>query len=201
MGGHVEPIKELKISLTNPRISPHQNPLFMVLRGVQTPLTFALLFKTKTRVVYQNKKNIILVTCLFFILSGFLSAQQLITPWSFSSDQGGMSVSLSMGEPMTGQYNSTSKIVTMGFHQGKSPVISSLLESKDLIYISVFPNPATSFIHVVSDAALGEIYLFDVNGRVAGNYFIHGQPAISIPINLSAGTYFIKAAVPEERAS
>ena len=72
-------------------------------------------------------------------------------------------------------------------------IINITIEQYDNIAINIFPNPASHYLKIQSEALIGEIaQIFNVNGQLVKE-FQHQSPITNLPItNLPSGTYFIK---------
>ncbi len=70
---------------------------------------------------------------------------------------------------------------------------SNGIESADQLHVSVYPNPATNFVHVVTNAKLiGQAYsMFDAAGKLVGSGMVNRQRITIETGHLLQGMYFL----------
>lgn len=137
-------------------------------------------------------KNIILLSYLLFVFS-IINAQEVISTGGDYFDNGTISLSWTIGEPVTETISNGSNILTQGFHQTKLSVIGIYDISSDDISISVFPNPTQDYINLkVGNNKDLSFQLFSFNGKlIQANKIFSKNTEIQMN-NLSASTYFLK---------
>ncbi|OSZ79185.1 hypothetical protein CAP35_13295 [Chitinophagaceae bacterium IBVUCB1] len=68
----------------------------------------------------------------------------------------------------------------------------SVLQQQASSSISLFPNPATDYIHIKGMASAATVYIYDVTGRQAGSYAVQAADAQINIARLPAGSYTAK---------
>ena len=136
--------------------------------------------------------------------SGFA---QSITPEIISTGGGdtstaNVSLSWTIGEPLSETISSTSTKITQGFHQNHLEIVS-IEEHKEFGYeIKVYPNPSTDFINVeltfigkfsTTGNTEFKIMLIDNLGKILMSEVIKNKLEYMIPMqDYAAGQYILK---------
>lgn len=74
-----------------------------------------------------------------------------------------------MGECLTETYSSNANILTQGFQQNKFSITSVEENTGSTISVSVYPNPASSFINISTESSSlkkMKVELFDIAGKL-----------------------------------
>jgi hypothetical protein len=103
---------------------------------------------------------------LLVLLSAGAFAQRLVGVAGSSATSGGISISWSMGEAMIGTVSGNQAIVTIGFQQAFTEVVSGI-EDAPSNGIHVYPNPARDFIVLELQRDYGkdfEVKVFNLSG-------------------------------------
>ncbi len=143
------------------------------------------------------KKNKLLIFSLavIFLLTGKLSAQQVIATSGGTGQNTSGTITYTLGELVIETYSGTDKKLTQGFQQSRL-IITAVSEIKGLSYtVTAYPNPTTNFIKIKLEKDFPETLdylLMDINGKVLSSGKIeNGETDISFEDN-AVGTYFIK---------
>lgn len=135
--------------------------------------------------------KILVVICLIVIdCSRDVQAQQLFTPFAFSSTQGNLRLSVSQGEPFVGQLTGNTFLATMGFHQGKADLMSSVAEDRENYAFSVMPNPTQSFVIFQSERPFKKIIIYDSEGKQVVQLETGTTHRYELQLSLVPGFYF-----------
>jgi len=132
----------------------------------------------------------ILLFCLIFFKS---NAQEIVSAGGDTYTNSNISVSWTIGEPVTETISNTSNILTQGFHQTKLSVIGIYdISSKDML-ISLYPNPTQDFVNLKTvDYENLSFQLFSFNGKLIKTNKLFSKNTEVKLNNLSAASYFIK---------
>ena len=137
-------------------------------------------------------KLLFLVILKSIDISGDCQAQQLFTPFSFSSTQGNLRLSLSQGEAFVGQLTGDTFIATMGFHQGRPDLMSSVTVVGEEFSFTTTPNPTQSFIIFQSEHTFRQVLMYNAEGKLV----IHQDTGVAnryeLQLNLMPGLYFCR---------
>jgi hypothetical protein len=140
-------------------------------------------------------------TCIiFFTVFAILKSEaqsivpELTSAWFQTIDHTGLSVSSSVGELAITYLQGTQSGISQGFHQG-SMQITSIVQN-DLPSAEnwkVYPNPFNQSIFVESEIEPknGRAYLYDLEGRLFGNYSLQGKTELLFS-SIPSGTYILK---------
>lgn len=139
----------------------------------------------------------VLLSLLFFEVS--LSAQvaperSVIASSGGQSSSGSLSLSWTLGEPMTETYNTSGLTVSQGFQQ--EALTTTGTHDASLLYeVTVFPNPTSQMLYVTAPDADSPLLaeLVSLNGTVLWSQPL-AQPIEKSPIPvaaLPAATYFL----------
>jgi len=123
---------------------------------------------------------------------GHSHAQQIFTPWSFSSTQGDFQVSLSLWEPMTGSYAGNGMIASMGFHQGRADMNPHVDITNTVFHFDLFPNPTYDKVWIKAETAIYSVFIYDIHGRIVDQHHLLNTSSVRINLDLSPGIYFSK---------
>ncbi len=142
-------------------------------------------------------KQILILFCLSINLC-FSQANYIVSPEVISSSGGGYSnfnynLSFTIGEISTETLQSSSVILTQGFHQDYIN-ITSLSENMFTNNVKVYPNPTNDQLFVSFDSFdSANIKLTDYTGKVVlkkQNYFINHERYIDLSF-LPSGLYLL----------
>ncbi len=138
-------------------------------------------------------KEITLYLILSFFLIQQINAQEVVSAGGDSFINSTLSVSWTIGEPVSETYSTSSQILTQGFHQSKLSVIGIYDISSDDMLISLFPNPTQDFVNLkVGDYENLTFQLFSFDGKlVQTNKLLSEKTEIKMN-SLSSSTYFLK---------
>ncbi len=145
-----------------------------------------------------------LLTAVFGLFITNLTAQSIqnsvIGAAGTSATNGGITMDFTLGETVIETFTAGGNTLTQGFHQTKLTLVA--IENEFLFpEISIYPNPATEFIHVEipeNHTAL-EFLLYDVNGKLLKTY-THSSTHLTIDVGVYArGTYYLQAMNPKDK--
>lgn len=139
-----------------------------------------------------------ITTILFATLIVFANAQTT-TPEVISSagdyfENSNLSVSWTIGEPITETHTAGTATITQGFHQGLYTIIAVEEQIPQGIIVNVYPNPTTDYVNVEiknQNSNNFHIYLYDELGKL----LISNRYENIMQINISEyakATYFLK---------
>lgn len=98
------------------------------------------------------------------------------------------SIAWTIGEPVIDTYEGTSNHLTQGFHQPDVYVLST--ENFVEIELSIYPNPTSDYINVVTDRPL-QLRMFDESGKLVQQIdLVNNNDQINVS-GLSRGTYVL----------
>ncbi len=128
-----------------------------------------------------------------FSFSQTLSPEAISTAGS-SFNNGSNGLNWTLGEPVTSTLNTTSNILTQGFHQDKFTITSVEDENGDS-GITIFPNPTIDAIMVqlkFPDKSTS-MELYTVEGKLLSSRSIHSETSFQVDMsNYASGTYVLK---------
>lgn len=127
-----------------------------------------------------------------------LSAQEISS--SVVSASGGvftnenLSMSWSIGEPVTETWENGSFIITQGFQQSNYTITRINKPGKVSFTVDVFPNPVSDYLNIsVQDNSENADYiLYDLNGQIVSNGKIIGNNTMINMSKLPASTYMLR---------
>lgn len=118
-------------------------------------------------------KKSILTTLLIYSTATFLltatttaTAQEVISSAGESLQNSSTQIDFTVGQLTINTYSEGTVVLTQGFHQTFEEMVLGLNRSSIPIELSVYPNPATSFIKLSAINSQEDIsyQLYDVNG-------------------------------------
>ncbi len=138
-------------------------------------------------------KNLLLFTFLLFFVNAQSEAQEVISSSGDYYDNGSISVSWTLGEPVTETISDGTNILTQGFQQSKLSATEIFNISSDNINITLFPNPTQDYINLKTSDFKDLTYnISDINGRLLNEGKVVSQNT-EISVNkLPAAVYFFK---------
>lgn len=104
------------------------------------------------------------------------------------------SLSWTIGETVINTYSSTNNILTQGFQQSSYFVTSVNENTNSTFSISVFPNPANSFINICSESKemkMMKIDLLDITGRIVHSETFQNNLQLNL-LEYTSNVYFIR---------
>ena len=109
---------------------------------------------------------ILSIVFTLLLLTGTVSAQEVISSSGESYQNSSAQVAFSLGQLSIETYSSSSVIVTQGFHQTFEEIITGLAPVTDPITVSVYPNPTHDFLTIEAADFKDDInyQLYDLNG-------------------------------------
>lgn len=145
-------------------------------------------------------KHTVLTSTLILFVSFVIAQpikQQVIASAGSYTDNGSISLSTTVGEPVTAILSVSATILTQGFQQPHYDVISSVLENtKGNLKISVYPNPTENdiFIDILSEQGeAAQLTVTDVLGKMLLIQNLNFNETNSVNLNhLASGQYFFR---------
>lgn len=142
-----------------------------------------------------------LLSCIVFLFSASVYAQEVIGAAGTISSNGTHSLEWTIGESLTSTESNGTNTITQGFHQTMLTV-SSIEEEGATFNVSAFPNPTNSILNVNitnCDEELN-VQLYDVAGKLVKSIrYAAGQQTSLINFEkYERGTYYIKVSSMEE---
>jgi len=137
-----------------------------------------------------------IITFIMFLLFLFtleINAQEVVSAGGDNFSNSTLSVSWTIGEPISETYSAGSQILTQGFHQSKLSVIGIYdISSADML-ISLFPNPTQDFVNLtVANYENLTFQLFSFDGKLVQTNKVLSEKTEIKMNNLSSATYFLK---------
>jgi len=127
-------------------------------------------------------KSLLFISFLLIVISFHTKAQEVISSGGDYYENADISVSWTIGEPITETISNSSNILTQGFHQ-----------SKLTVSISLFPNPTQDFVNLkVGDYANLTFQLYSFNGKLIQTNKLFSENTEIKMNSLSASAYFLK---------
>jgi len=137
-------------------------------------------------------KKLILVFFLILIVLKS-NSQQVISSAGDNFTNSTLSISWTIGEPVTKTVSNSSNILTQGFHQSKLNITEIYNINSEEVSISLFPNPTQDFVNLkVEDYENLSFQLFSFNGKLIQTNKIFSKKTEIKMNNLSASAYFLK---------
>ena len=135
-------------------------------------------------------------SCLCFMLviglTYSIQAQQVVSTAGETYETNTAQVSFTLGQTVIETYSDQVTVVTQGFHQVFDEVISGLEPAREVITVSVYPNPATDRL-IVELTDSQEVIHYNVL-NLEGQALQKGQFKIRDEIdlvNLTSGLYLL----------
>jgi len=138
-------------------------------------------------------KNLLLFSLFLLIISFGTKAQQIISNEGDYFENSDVSISWTLGEPVTETISDGTNILTQGFQQTKLSASEIFSINSDNINIKLFPNPTENFIYLKTSEFKNMNYrISDINGKILkeGN-IISEMTEISVS-KFPAAFYFFK---------
>lgn len=143
-------------------------------------------------------KHTVLTSTLILFVSFVIAQpikQQVVASSGSYYDNGNVSLSNTVGEPVTPTLSVSATILTQGFQQPHYDVISSVLENTNSnLKISVYPNPTENniFIDILSEQGeAAQLTVTDVLGKLLLNQNLVFNKTNAINLNhLASGQCF-----------
>lgn len=103
----------------------------------------------------------------------YSTAQEVVASAGENLQSNNIQLNFTLGQLVNTTANSSTAIVTQGFHQVFSEIVETLATPDQLIDINVFPNPASNKLTISSPETSVKYYtLYDLNGaKVASGNF------------------------------
>jgi len=136
-------------------------------------------------------KNLLLFSVLLFYGIFQTAAQEVISSGGDYYNNGTVSLSWTLGEPVTETITDGTNILTQGFQQSKLSATEIFNINSDNFNISLFPNPTQNFINLkTSDFENLSYNISDINGKLLKEgKLISESTEISVK-KLPAAVYF-----------
>lgn len=129
------------------------------------------------------------------VCSGYILAQDVISPAGDYHQNSSVSVSYTIGEPISETFELEENILTQGFQQSKL-IITAIKSPKILDFnLHIFPNPTRSSINIeiISENFTGaSFYLMDINGKLVFEKETTNRLTEIDIKSLAPATYFLK---------
>ncbi len=137
-------------------------------------------------------KTILFLTVFFLSINNLFSQEVIATGGDYYGNSN-ISVSWTIGEPVTETINNGTNILTQGFQQSKLTASEIFSLKQEKINISVFPNPSNDFINLKTDDFKDLKYQFsDINGKLISEKILNSDITEINTKNLSSSIYFLK---------
>ncbi len=144
-------------------------------------------------------KNLLLFSLFFFFISSGTKAQQVISAGGDYYENSSVSISWTLGEPVTETISDGTTILTQGFQQTHLSASEIFSINSDNFNISLFPNPTQDFITLkISDLKNLNYNISDINGKLLDEGKIISQNTEISVIRLPSAVYFLKIFDNEE---
>ena len=138
-------------------------------------------------------KNLILTSS--FILFGIflIQAQEVVSSGGEYFENTNISISWTLGEPVTETISDENNILTQGFQQSKLSTSEIFSLNSDIFDIKLFPNPTKDFINLITEKYKNLSFcISDSNGKLLSEGKIISENT-EIPVsNFPAAIYFLK---------
>lgn len=135
------------------------------------------------------------VFIMALLFPAHMKAQQVVSPGGGFFATGSMTLSFTLGEPVTGTLMAGDKTLTQGFQQPSRIATLVPYERIESASVRVYPNPFASFVEVdIQDAGgkLWEVEVFDLRGtRILVECFLNTQGRIDLSA-LLPGCYLLR---------
>jgi len=138
-------------------------------------------------------KALLTFSFIFLFYTNQTNAQQIISAGGDNFTNSTLSVSWTIGEPITETVSNSSNILTQGFHQSKLNITEIYNINSEGVSISLFPNPTQDFVNLkVEDYENLSFQLFSFNGKLIQTNKLFSEKTEIKMNNLSASAYFLK---------
>jgi hypothetical protein len=129
-----------------------------------------------------------------FVLAQQITPQVVATAGNYT-ENGGYSVSWTLGEPVVQTATNGSTTLTQGFQQPSYNVVAITNQSIEGFSVNVFPNPATDFIIIdwtANNQDMLYISLFDIAGKkITEQSYAATQDKVSMNMSQLASAQYI----------
>jgi len=137
-------------------------------------------------------KKIYLILIIFSTFYINLNAQEIISSSGDYFQNATVSVSWTIGEPITETYNNGTNILTQGFQQSKLTSVSIFELLNEGIKVSIAPNPTQDYINLYIDNFKGINYqLYDFTGKIIKQAEVNSCETKIFFSELSSAAYFL----------
>ncbi len=125
------------------------------------------------------------------LLSGALSAQEVISTQGGSYSNGSNTIDFTIGEPVIETVSGGSNELTQGFHQTLLTITG--IEDFDVNFsVNIFPNPTSEFIYLKVEQLKDVSYnIYDATGKLLWQEKLTGLTTKVNVSDLPKGIYFI----------
>jgi len=145
------------------------------------------------------RQTILTSTLLFFaaLMYGQPTSQQVIASSGSYMSNGNISLSTTVGEPVTATFSVSTTTLTQGFQQPHYDIETSIIEKGNSgISIHVYPNPTERniFIDIASEQGeSAQLSVTDVSGKMILNQNLIFSERNVVNLNhLASGQYFFR---------
>ena len=135
------------------------------------------------------KKNYITILQIFFC--SLIFSQEVISPKGSSYENSNYTIDFTIGEVLINEYVIGPVVLNQGFHQPSWEIVGVKNHFSD-INVTVFPNPTSSYLNIITSEIVKVNYiLVDARGvTVMKGVLRDGQTMIELNL-LSPGIYFL----------
>lgn len=135
------------------------------------------------------KKNYITILQIFFC--SLIFSQEVISPKGSSYENSNYTIDFTIGEVLINEYVIGSVVLNQGLHQPSWEIVGVKNHFSD-INVTVFPNPTSSYLNIITSEIVKVNYiLVDARGvTVMKGVLRDGQTMIELNL-LSPGIYFL----------
>ncbi len=149
-------------------------------------------------------RNVIIIACLYMANGWQIAAQSLIATGGGYYETTNLSVSWSMGEPITESFFNNGIILTQGFQQSKLEPVSippDKIFSETEVQVFPIPTPAKVMVRIIKESASLEgealLTLFDMLGNRLFTETLAGSEKELDLSGLPGSTYFLRITLGE----
>ncbi len=137
-------------------------------------------------------KKYFLISCLIILTASLGSAQEILSVSGDYFENTNGSISITIGEPVTETFASTSNIMTQGFQQSRLTIVS-IFEFQDKYgTITIAPNPTNDFLHLnIDDPKDMSWQICDLSGKILKESNLLSQQTDISFSELSSAVYFL----------
>ncbi len=137
-------------------------------------------------------RSLTLSLSFILLLSLTIKAQEIISSSGDFFNNGNISVSWTIGEPVTETIANGNNIFTQGFQQSCLNV-TNITEVNSDLNIKIFPNPAGDYINLTTDKFYNLNYeIIDINGKTIEKKAILSDNTNISFSNCHSSVYFLK---------
>lgn len=143
----------------------------------------------------KHMRTTVLFAVLLMFVSGMAKSQEVIAPAGADASNENMSISWTVGELAIETLAAGDIILTQGFHQPATTVVSVDELPDHPANISAFPNPATDYVHIqIADGDHGDLHyaIYDFRGSVVMQGELTGDMTQLSLAGMQPATYFVK---------